>query len=649
MITASSSDVVYLHPPLSIARSYIDRHWNPVPVLFRSKIPIGEKWQLRVIDHSNVSQYFGDTPQNVGVVMGPLSKGLTDVDLDCREAIDLAPMIIPKTTAIFGRRSSPAAHWLYYTTFADTAGKAEFPFSDPTLGVEKAMLVELRIGGDKGAQTVFPGSTHEHGELIRWDETGEPVSVDGNDLHKRVALLAAACLFARYWPANGVRHQAALAIGGFLARAGHPAPFIKYLVERIARTAGDDEVNNRREAAYDAAIGFTQGKNTFGYPMIAEYFGERVAKKIADWVGYDHHHDDEHDSEPTSPKKQVVTEDSAALQFVDLHGDKMRYCHSTGAWFRFNGVSWTKDETWFVFQQIRELNRNLAKQDKKSGVSKTSFAAGVERFAKVDQRVAVTFENWDADPWLLGTPGGTVDLRTGELRESRRQDGVTKLTSVAPDVSECPLWRKFLDEATNNDDEMIVFLQQWCGYCLTGITREHSLVFVHGGGGNGKGVFLNVVSNILNDYAVTAAMDTFTASRNDRHSTELAMLRGARLVTASETEEGRAWAEARIKQMTGGDPITARFMRQDFFTYKPNFKLTIIGNHKPVLRNVDDATRRRFLIVPFRHKPEKPDRELEQKLMAEAPAILQWMIEGCLDWQAKTLVKPQSVLDETNE
>ena len=174
-------------------------------------------------------------------------------------------------------------------------------------------------------------------------------------------------------------------------------------------------------------------------------------------------------------------------------------------------------------------------------------------------------------------------------------------------------------------------------------------MFVHGGGGNGKGVFLNVVSNILNDYAVTAAMDTFTASRNDRHSTELAMLRGARLVTASETEEGRAWAEARIKQMTGGDPITARFMRQDFFTYKPNFKLTIIGNHKPVLRNVDDATRRRFLIVPFRHKPEKPDRELEQKLMAEAPAILQWMIEGCLDWQAKTLVKPQSVLDETNE
>jgi len=127
------------------------------------------------------------------------------------------------------------------------------------------------------------------------------------------------------------------------------------------------------------------------------------------------------------------------------------------------------------------------------------------------------------------------------------------------------------------------------------------------------------------------------------------MLRGARLVTASETEEGRAWAESRIKQMTGGDKIAARFMRQDFFEFTPQFKLMIVGNHKPVLRNVDEAARRRFLIVPFERKPEKPDRELEQKLMQEAPGILQWMIEGCLDWQANGLLKPASVLAATEE
>src|SRR4029077_13979269 len=150
---------------------------------------------------------------------------------------------------------------------------------------------------------------------------------------------------------------------------------------------------------------------------------------------------------------------------------------------------------------------------------------------------------------------------------------------------------------------------------------------------NGKSVYLNILSSLMNDYATVAAMDTFAASKNDRHPTELAMLRGARMVTASETEEGRSWAESRIKQMTGGDPITARFMQKDFFTFPPAFKLTIIGNHKPMLRNVDDAARRRFNLVPFNRVPIKIDKQLGEKLKPEWPSILRWMIEGCLDWQ----------------
>ncbi len=169
-----------------------------------------------------------------------------------------------------------------------------------------------------------------------------------------------------------------------------------------------------------------------------------------------------------------------------------------------------------------------------------------------------------------------------------------------------------------------------------------------GPGGNGKTVFLNTLTSIMRDYAKVAAMETFTASHSERHPTDLAMLRGARLVTASETEEGRTWAETRIKQMTGGDLISARFMRQDFFTYRPQFKLTIIGNHKPVLRNVDDAARRRFNLAPFVHKPPQPDRDLELKLREEAPAILRWMIEGCLTWQKNGLVRPESVVAATS-
>ncbi|WP_238180358.1 phage/plasmid primase, P4 family, partial [Methylobacterium haplocladii] len=206
----------------------------------------------------------------------------------------------------------------------------------------------------------------------------------------------------------------------------------------------------------------------------------------------------------------------------------------------------------------------------------------------------------------------------------------------------------FLDQATGSDAGLIRFLRQWCGYALTGLTREHALVFVYGPGGNGKSVFLNVLTAILSAYAKTAAMDTFTASKADKHPTDMAMLRGARLVTASETEEDRSWAEARIKSLTGGDPVTARFMRQDFFTFTPTFKLTIVGNHQPMLRNVDDAARRRFNIIPFIRKPERPDRELEDKLKAEWPAILRWMIEGGLDWQQNGLVRPESVVDATD-
>ena len=195
----------------------------------------------------------------------------------------------------------------------------------------------------------------------------------------------------------------------------------------------------------------------------------------------------------------------------------------------------------------RELARYLAEDqdaNKRFKLNSTTFAVGVERFAKVDPEVAVTIDYWDSDPLLLGTPGGTVDLRTGRLRLPRRDDGITKSTGFAPSDKGCPLWLAFLDQTTGNDAELIRFLQQWCGYALTGLTREHALVFVYGPGGNGKSVFLNTVTAILKDYAATAAMDTFTASTSDKHPTDLAMLRGARLVTASETEEGSAWAEA---------------------------------------------------------------------------------------------------------
>ncbi len=348
----------------------------------------------------------------------------------------------------------------------------------------------------------------------------------------------------------------------------------------------------------------------------------------------------------------LVTEDEGAILFAERHRGQLRFCHDHGAWFEWTGSIWKRNGTARAFHFARELARQMAEsQDRKTEVTarKAAFAGAVERFARADPVFAVTAETWDRDPMLLGTPGGTVDLRTGELRPAKPEDGITKTTAVTPsDTAECPLWLAFLDQTFGGDIDVILFLQRYAGYSLTGLTSEHALVFGYGAGGNGKSVYVNVKVGILADYATTAPMDVFIASSGDRHPTDLAMLRGARLVSASETEEGRQWAESRIKQLTGGDRISARFMRQDFFTFLPSFKLLFVGNHKPGLRNVDEAARRRFNLVPFTRKPAVPDRDLEEKLRAEWGGVLRWMIDGCLDWKVNGLQRPETIREATD-
>ena len=342
-----------------------------------------------------------------------------------------------------------------------------------------------------------------------------------------------------------------------------------------------------------------------------------------------------------------ISEDGIALAFTHQHGGTLLFDHHVGRWFRWNGVHWRMDETDLAIDFARQLARELGNGAR--AIGRAATAAGVERLARADRAHAVTSEVWDADPYLLGTPSGTIDLRTGELSDPDTTLRITKLTGAAPAHGVPVLWLRFLREALADDEELVTFLQLWSGYCLTGLTSAHALLFIYGPGGNGKSVYLNTLTSILGDYAATAAMETFAESRGDRHSTELAMLRGARLVTASETEEGRPWAEARIKSLTGGDPISARFMRQDNFTFRPQFKLTIAGNHAPALRNVDEAMRRRFNIAPFVIKPEKPDRELEEKLKAEWPRILAWMIAGARRFLSEGLTRPAAIVSATDD
>lgn len=349
------------------------------------------------------------------------------------------------------------------------------------------------------------------------------------------------------------------------------------------------------------------------------------------------------------------TEDALALAFTRRYHRDWRYVAAWGRWLVWDGQRWRTEDTLAATDLIRSVCRQTAlRADNPKVAAKLASSgtvSGVERLARADRRHAATTDEWDADPWLLNTPGGVVDLKTGRMRPHERADRMTKVTTATPG-GDCPTWLQFLNEVTGGDQELQAYLQRMVGYALTGSTQEHALFFLYGTGANGKSVFVNTLATILGDYATNAPMDTFMETRTDRHPTDMAGLRGARFVAAIETEQGRRWAESKVKNLTGGDKISARFMRQDFFEFFPQFKLFVAGNHKPAIRNIDEAMKRRLHLIPFTITvpPERRDKHLQQKLLAERDGILAWAVQGCLDWQRHgRLDPPQRVVEATEE
>ena len=348
------------------------------------------------------------------------------------------------------------------------------------------------------------------------------------------------------------------------------------------------------------------------------------------------------------------TEDGLATAFTNRHGEDWRYCAAWGRWFAWDGMRWNADQVLHVLYLARAIGRaasRLADTPRlRARLASGSTTAAIEKLARSDPQHAATTEQWDTDPWLLNTPKGVVNLRNGKLQEHRRAYGMTKVATASPS-GKSPTWATFLHDVTGGDRQLMTYLQRMAGYCLTGVTTEHALFFLYGTGANGKSVFINTLASIVGDYAANAPMDTFMEARGDRHPTELAGLRGARLVSSIETEQGRRWNESKIKAITGGDKVSARFMRQDFFDYTPQFKLVIAGNHRPSIRNIDEAMKRRMHLIPFTVTipPERRDGKLTEKLLKERDGILAWAVEGCLAWQEQGLRPPESVLAATAE
>jgi putative DNA primase/helicase len=273
--------------------------------------------------------------------------------------------------------------------------------------------------------------------------------------------------------------------------------------------------------------------------------------------------------------------------------------------------------------------------------------------ARSEPNVAIDIGELDTNAWLLNVENGTIDLQTGKLREHCKDDFITKLAPVVFDATAtCPWWERFLDTIFNGNKELIEYVRRLAGYSMTGSTEEHILPFFHGVGANGKSTLIETLFKTFgSDYSMKAPPDLLMAKRGESHPTERADLHGKRLVACIETEEGRRMAEALVKELTGGDRIRARRMREDFWEFAPTHHVWLVGNHKPTITGSDHGIWRRIKLVPFNVviAEAQQDKKLPAKLAMELPGILNWCIQGCLDWQHNGMREPTCVQAATNQ
>jgi putative DNA primase/helicase len=352
---------------------------------------------------------------------------------------------------------------------------------------------------------------------------------------------------------------------------------------------------------------------------------------------------------------------------VNIYGSEIRYNPMWKKWLVWNGKFWETDEgevriTKRCIEMIRSLyDKALKADDYKERIEIEKFAMQSENFRRLGacvqmaaklEAIQITSEELDTNPWLLNVENGTVDVSTGEFREHRKEDYITKIAKVSFDpLATCVAWKNFICEIMNFDIDIITFLQTAAGWGITGDTSEQTMFIFFGSGANGKSTFLNTIMNILGEYAASTQTETFIKQNAERISNDIARLRGTRFVTTSETEYGRRLSEPLIKQITGNDKLTARFLYGEYFSFLPTFKIFMATNHKPVIKGTDHGIWRRIKLVPFTQTipAEKQDKELEQKLFAERSGILNWLIEGAMRWKRERFRSPECITYATNE
>ncbi len=366
--------------------------------------------------------------------------------------------------------------------------------------------------------------------------------------------------------------------------------------------------------------------------------------------------------ETSKKSNYALTDYGNAERFGSQHRQDVKYCSVWKSWLVWDGKVWKRDDSFQTYrlavQTIRSIYTEAASElddatrtelarHGRNSESESRLRAMIN-LARSQPEMAISPNNLDADKYLLNVENGTINLINGKLQDHSSLDRITKLAPVEYDESaKCERFKDFLHEIFEGDSELIDYLQRVIGYSLTGDTKEQELYILFGEGANGKSTFINTIMAMLGDYALQTSPETLLVRSNDSANNDVARLQGARLVSAAEIDAGRRLSESLVKQITGGDVVTARRLYQEYFEFVPQAKIFLSTNHKPEIRGVDEGIWRRIRIIPFEVSipAEKQNKDLSDQLKFELPGILNWAVEGCLEWQEHGLMTPEGILD----
>lgn len=408
----------------------------------------------------------------------------------------------------------------------------------------------------------------------------------------------------------------------------------------------------RRGASYEAIVAALREENERRCnPPLPDAQVRKIAKSISG-------------KEP-QVDAESLTDLGNARRFVQQFHRDVRHVKSwRRPWLIWDGARWAPDETGeadrlakntvkAIYQEAGRLSNSeqhdaLVKHAIRS--ESASRIRSILELASTEPEIALISDVLDADPWLLNVENGTIDLRTGGMKPARRQDLITKMAPVAYDESaDHPRWSRFLEDICAGNEELMLYLQRAVGYACTGDVREQCLFFCYGTGQNGKSTFIEIIHELLGTYAQQAEFSSFLQRRGEGPRNDLARMRGTRFVSAVEAPGDRSFDESILKQLTGGDTITARRLYEEFFEFRPTHKIFLAANHKPHVSEQSEAFWRRIRLIPFTVyiPPEKRDLDLKKNLTNELSGILNWVIQGCLDWQREGLQEPDVVRKAT--